>query len=55
MNVPEDCLENIVDILPSLNAPTVSPLYNQKWFSVETVVNNDVVRSLIPKPVEKRC
>ena len=49
MNVPEDYLEKIVEILPSLNAPTVSPLYNQKWFSVETVVNSNVVRSLIPE------
>ena len=48
MNVPEDCLEKIVELLPSLNAPTVSPLYHQKWFSVETVVNSNVVRSLIP-------
>jgi ATP phosphoribosyltransferase len=48
MNVPEEWLGKIVDLLPSLNAPTVSPLYNQKWFSVETVVNSNVVRGLIP-------
>jgi ATP phosphoribosyltransferase len=48
MNVPEEWLGKIVDLLPRLNAPTVSPLYNQKWFSVETVVNSNVVRRLIP-------
>ncbi len=49
MNVPEALLEKVVSLLPSLNAPTVSPLYQSKWFSVETVVNSDRVRELIPK------
>ena len=48
MNVPETLLEDVVSLLPSLNAPTVSPLYQSKWFSVETVVNSDTVRNLIP-------
>ena len=48
MNVPETLLEDVVSLLPSLNAPTVSPLYQSKWFSVETVVNSDTVRDLIP-------
>ncbi len=49
MNVPETLLEDVVSLLPSLNAPTVSPLYQSKWFSVETVVDSDKVRGLIPK------
>ena len=49
MNVPETLLEDVVSLLPSLNAPTVSPLYRSKWFSVETVVNSDKVRDLIQK------
>ncbi|MFH1582088.1 MAG: ATP phosphoribosyltransferase [Pseudomonadota bacterium] len=49
MNVPETLLEDVVSLLPSLNAPTVSPLYQSKWFSVETVVSSDMVRDLIPK------
>jgi len=49
MNVPESKIENIVSLLPSLNAPTVAPLYQSKWFSVETVVNSNVVRELIPE------
>jgi ATP phosphoribosyltransferase len=49
MNVPEDRLEAIVALLPSLNAPTVAPLYHKNWFSVETVINSDTVRSLIPE------
>lgn len=49
MNVPAAGLETIVSLLPSLNAPTVSSLYQSDWFSVETVVGSDAVRDLIPK------
>lgn len=49
MNVPEGKLESIVALLPSLNAPTVAHLYQTDWFSVETVVNTDTVRNLIPE------
>lgn len=49
MNVSSEKLAEIVDILPSINAPTVAGLYNQDWYSVETVVSEDIVRELIPK------
>ncbi len=49
MNVPEDRLEKIVSLLPSLNAPTVAHLYQSDWFSVETVTGSDVIRELIPR------
>ncbi|HDD44400.1 MAG TPA: ATP phosphoribosyltransferase [Candidatus Desulfofervidus auxilii] len=49
MNVPQEKLEEIVKLLPSLNAPTISPLHDQKWCAVETVVNAKIVRELIPK------
>lgn len=49
MNVPEERIEVIMPLLPSLNAPTVAHLYNSNWFSVETVVDEGVVRDLIPK------
>ncbi len=48
MNVPDDCLEKVVALLPSLNAPTIASLYKSTWYSVETVVNTHVVRELIP-------
>ncbi len=49
MNVPDKLLKNIVSLLPSLNAPTIAPLYESSWFSVETVVDSSIVRDLIPK------
>jgi ATP phosphoribosyltransferase len=49
MNVAEKHLEKVVALLPSLNAPTVAHLYKKDWLSVETVVNSDIVRDLIPE------
>lgn len=48
MNVPKENLDQIVTMLPSLTAPTVSPLYQSNWFAVESVIDEDVVRELIP-------
>lgn len=48
MNVPAEKLEDLVAILPSLNAPTIANLYNSNWLSVETVVEESQVRELIP-------
>jgi ATP phosphoribosyltransferase len=49
MNVPHNELENIVGLLPSLNAPTVASLYKSDWYSVESVIDTGVVRDLIPQ------
>ncbi len=49
MNLPKARLKKAVALLPSLNAPTVSPLYQSDWFAVETVVASSVVRDLIPE------
>jgi ATP phosphoribosyltransferase len=49
MNVPENQIEAIVALLPSLNAPTVAHLYKSDWYSVEIVVDSGTVRDLIPQ------
>lgn len=49
MNVSEEDIPNVVAVLPSLKAPTISKLYGQDWFAIETVVDADLVRELIPK------
>jgi ATP phosphoribosyltransferase len=49
MNVSKERIEDVIHILPSLNAPTVAGLYKSEWLSVETVVDVRVVRDLIPK------
>lgn len=52
MNLPQTRVEDVIGILPSLNAPTVAGLYNSDWVSVETVVDARVVRDLIPRLME---
>ena len=49
MNAPADKLDALLEILPALNSPTVSPLRVPQWLSVETVVDVNTVRDLIPK------
>jgi ATP phosphoribosyltransferase len=53
MNVPKGKIEGIVEILPSLNAPTVANLYQSDWLSVETVVSKSQVRELIPDLIKR--
>ena len=49
MNVAKEKLDEIIALLPSLTAPTIAPLYQQEWISVETVISEVTVRELIPK------
>ncbi len=51
MNIQEKSLKTIIALLPSLLAPTVSSLYETDWYSVEVVVNQEEVRSLVPRLV----
>jgi ATP phosphoribosyltransferase len=53
MNVPHTKLEEVVAILPCLNAPTVASLYQSEWCSVEVVVREEVVRELLPQLLKK--
>lgn len=52
MNVPREKLDDVVSIIPSLTAPTVSQLYNMEWFSVESVINEETVREITPGLIE---
>lgn len=49
MNVSADRLDDVVRLLPSLHAPTVSHLYDRRWLAVETVVDSGAIRELIPR------
>jgi ATP phosphoribosyltransferase len=51
MNIQEKSLKSIIALLPSLLAPTISSLYETDWYSVEVVVNQEEVRSLVPRLV----
>ncbi len=49
MNVPATMLESLVSTLPALKKPTVSRLHGIDFFSIETVVQKNLVNTLIPK------
>ena len=51
MNIQEKSLKSIIALLPSLLAPTISSLYETDWYSVEVVVNQEEVRTLVPRLV----
>ena len=48
MNLKENDLPRIMDILPSLKQPTVSPLTIPGWIALEVVVEEKVVKRMIP-------
>ncbi len=49
MNVKKKNLKKVLKILPALQKPTVSPLSDPRWVDVTTIIDERVVRDLIPK------
>lgn len=49
LNVHEKNLKKILDTLPSLRNPTVAPLTLKGWFALETIIDEVVVREIIPQ------
>ena len=48
LNAPAQKLDTVTAALPALHAPTVSKLSDPDWFAVESVVEERLVRDLIP-------
>lgn len=49
MNLRESNLKNLLEALPALRNPTVSPLAQAGWVAVETVIEEKIVREIIPR------
>jgi ATP phosphoribosyltransferase len=49
MNVPKERLEEILTVLPALQTPTVSALSDPAWADVNTIIDETVVRSIVPQ------
>jgi ATP phosphoribosyltransferase len=49
MNAPKSGLAEIVKAVPSLRDPTISPLNNPGWVALETIIDESVVREIIPQ------
>ena len=48
MNVERDNLDQVIDRLPALKQPTISPLANDDWVALEVMIDESTARELIP-------
>jgi ATP phosphoribosyltransferase len=48
LNLPRASLENVLARLPALRNPTISPLSSADWVALETIIDESVVREIIP-------
>jgi len=49
MNAPRENLERIISMLPALTSPTVAPLHDSNWYSLEIIIHESQSRNLIPE------
>jgi ATP phosphoribosyltransferase len=49
MNAPKKAVKAIIAAVPSLRDPTVSPLSNPDWVALETIIDESVVREILPQ------
>lgn len=49
MNLKKADLPRIIGIIPALRRPTVSPLSDDEWVAIETIIEEKIVRILVPE------
>jgi len=49
MNVKKDNLDKVLGILPALQKPTIAELSDKEWVDVNTIIDERIVREIIPK------
>ncbi|HAW32425.1 MAG TPA: ATP phosphoribosyltransferase, partial [Planctomycetaceae bacterium] len=49
MNVVRTDLEKVLNLLPALQKPTVSSLSDPDWVAISTIMEESVVRTIVPK------
>ena len=49
LNVHRDHLSNVLSVLPALKNPTISTLSDPEWVAVNTIIEESVVRKILPK------
>jgi ATP phosphoribosyltransferase len=47
--VRKDHLDAVLGVLPALKNPTVSTLSDPEWIAVNTIVDENIVRTIIPR------
>jgi len=49
MNVKTSDLDAVLKILPALQNPTISSLSDKQWVAINTIINESIVRHIIPQ------
>jgi ATP phosphoribosyltransferase len=49
MNLRRADLEKIIGLIPALRRPTISSLADSDWIAIETIIDENVVRKIIPR------
>ncbi len=49
MNVAKKNLDKVLKILPAMKKPTISALSEKGWFDIDTIIDEEVVREIIPR------
>lgn len=49
MNLRRDAIDQVREILPALKNPTVSSLLDDDWVALETIIEENIVRNLLPE------
>ena len=49
MNVPRDKLQAVLDLLPALLRPTISTLADESWVAINTVIEERILKGLLPE------
>jgi len=49
MNAREEDVQKIIDILPAIKTPTISHLFSEGWVDIETIIDEEDVKKLIPE------
>jgi ATP phosphoribosyltransferase len=49
MNVAARYLKRVMSLLSAMHSPTISQLSDEGWYAIEVIINEQVVRDIIPK------
>ena len=49
LNVERRDLDKVLEVLPALKKPTISPLSDSEWLALNTILDESTVRSIIPR------
>jgi ATP phosphoribosyltransferase len=49
MNVPDKSMKRVMTLLSAMHSPTISPLSDKGWYALEVVIDEKIVRDIIPK------